>query len=113
MPTAPAFIFMRFLEGVGVGGAIVTSFVLCIEYCGVKYRETVTALFHIPINIGHITIPGISYFLRDFDDLQLAISIPMFFYAATKWLMMESPKWLMDNNRVERAASVMEKLSHL
>ncbi|XP_063823703.1 solute carrier family 22 member 1-like [Ostrinia nubilalis] len=111
MPMEGLFIFMRCIEGIGVGGAIVTAYVLCIEFCGVRHRESVTALFHIPINISHMTLAGISYLLRHCDDFQLALSVPVFFFVAMKWLVMESPKWLMDNDRVEEAAIVMEKIS--
>ncbi|XP_031762963.2 solute carrier family 22 member 1-like [Galleria mellonella] len=111
MPTAGSFIIMRCIEGIGVGGAIVTSYVLCVEYFGVRYREMITALFHIPVNLGHITLPGVSYLLRDCDEFQLALSIPIFLFVGLRWLIMESPKWLMDNDRIEEAAMVMERLS--
>ncbi|XP_059061162.1 solute carrier family 22 member 3-like isoform X1 [Achroia grisella] len=111
MPTAASFIVMRCIEGIGVGGAIVTAYVLCIEYCGVRHRETITALYHVPINLSHITLPGVSYLLRHCDEFQLALSIPVFLIVGFKWLIMESPKWLMDNDHIEQAAMVMEKLS--
>ncbi|KAM3968332.1 LOW QUALITY PROTEIN: organic anion transporter 3 [Aphomia sociella] len=111
MPTAASFILMRCIEGIGVGGAIVTAYVLCVEYCGVRHRETVTALFHIPVNLSHTTLPGVSYLLRHCDEFQLALSIPIFLFVGLKWLLMESPKWLMDNDYIEQAALVMERLS--
>ncbi|XP_059061163.1 solute carrier family 22 member 1-like isoform X2 [Achroia grisella] len=45
------------------------------------------------------------------DEFQLALSIPVFLIVGFKWLIMESPKWLMDNDHIEQAAMVMEKLS--
>lgn len=93
MPTVAAFIFIRYIEGIGVGGAIVTGYVLCVEYYGVKNREIVTALYHIPINLSHMTLAGVSYLLRDCNHFQLALSIPVFFFVLCKWLVLESPKW--------------------
>nr|XP_026491037.1 organic cation transporter protein-like [Vanessa tameamea] len=111
MPSATAYIFMRNIEGIGTGGAMITAYVLCIEYSGLKHREIVTALFHLPINISHMTLPGISYLLRHCDDFQLALSIPVFFYVTLRWLTMESPKWLMDSGRIDEAVTVMEKIA--
>ncbi|XP_050342022.1 organic cation transporter protein-like [Nymphalis io] len=111
MPTATAYIFMRNIEGIGTGGAMITAYVLCIEYTGLKHREIVTALFHIPINISHMTLPGISYLFRHCDDFQLALSIPILFYVALRWLTMESPKWLMDSGRIDEAVNIMEKFA--
>ncbi|CAH2231223.1 jg21230 [Pararge aegeria aegeria] len=111
MSTAAAHILIRSIEGIGTGGAIITSYVLCIEYSGVRYREIVTALFHIPLNIGHLTLPGISYLLRHCDEFQLAISIPVFFYVGMRWMVMESPKWLMDNDHIDETVVAMEKFA--
>lgn len=113
MPTLSSYTFMRSIEGIGAGGAIITAYVLCIEYCGLKYREIVTAFFHVPINISHMTLPGISYLLRNCDEFQLAISIPVIFYVSLRWLIMESPKWLMDNEHIDEAVRVMEKFASL
>ncbi|XP_045764037.1 organic cation transporter protein-like [Maniola jurtina] len=111
MPTAAAYTLMRSIEGIGTGGAIITSYVFCIEYTGVRHREIVTALFHIPLNISHLTLPGISYLLRHCDEFQLALSIPVFFYIGMQWMVMESPKWLMDSDRIDESVVVMEKFA--
>ncbi|XP_030022814.2 organic cation transporter protein isoform X1 [Manduca sexta] len=111
MPTAVSFIFMRTIEGLGVGGAIVTSYVLCVEYCGTRHREMVTALLHIPINLSHMCLAGVSYLLRHCDEFQIALSLPIFLCVALYWLTLESPKWLMDTGKVDEAAVVMEKIS--
>lgn len=113
MPNIAAFICMRFIEGIGVGGSIVTSFVLMVEYCSAKHRETITALYHIPINLGHMTLAGVSYLVRNSDHFQLAVSVPMYLFVAMKFISLESPKWLMDNGKIDEAAAVMEKVLQL
>ncbi|XP_045492490.1 solute carrier family 22 member 8-like [Colias croceus] len=113
MPTIAAFTLMRCLEGIGCGGAIITAFVLCIEYCNLRHREVITALFHIPSNISHITLPGVSYLFRHCDEFQLALSIPVFIYLSSWWLVMESPKWLMDNDKVDKAVAVMQRFGEI
>ncbi|KAJ8724752.1 hypothetical protein PYW07_015710 [Mythimna separata] len=110
MPTAPSFIFMRCIEGIGAGGAIVTGYVMLVEYCGVRYREMVTALYHVPINVSHMTLPGLSYIMRHCDVFQLALSVPMFLCVLIWCLALESPKWLMDSGDIDKAAIVMEKI---
>ncbi|KAL0883589.1 hypothetical protein ABMA27_015740 [Loxostege sticticalis] len=111
MPEPSLYTTMRTIEGIGVGGAIVTAYVLCVEFCGLRHRESVTALFHIPINISHVSLAGVSYALRHCDEFQLVLSIPVFLFVGMKWLVMESPKWLMDNNHVDKAVAVMERIA--
>ncbi|KAF9819080.1 hypothetical protein SFRURICE_000745 [Spodoptera frugiperda] len=111
MPSPTLFMVVRCIEGIGVGGAIVTSYVLLVEYCGLSYRESVTALFHIPLNVSHMSLAGISYLIRDSDSFQLFISVPVFLTLTLFFLCKESPKWLLDNNRVDEAAKIMEMIA--
>lgn len=113
MPTTASFIFMRCIEGIGVGGSIVTGYVLCVEYCGTRYREMVSALFHVPINMSHMTLAGMSYIFRHCDTLQLVLSLPMFLCVTLWCIGLESPKWLMDSGNVTKATVVMEKIAKL
>lgn len=113
MPTITSFACVRCLEGFGLGGSVVTSYVFCVEYCSAKHREVITALYHIPINVSHITLSGVSYFLRNCDEFQLAISVPVFLIVTIRWITFESPKWLMDNDEVDKAATLMEKIASL
>ncbi|XP_063530720.1 organic cation transporter protein-like [Cydia strobilella] len=108
-PTFLLFCFTRFFEGAGSGGAIVAGYVLCVEFCGTDYRPTVSTFIHIASNLGLICLAGISYLLRDCDQFQLAVSVPVMFCATIKFLLLESPKWLMDKNKKEEAIKVMEK----
>ncbi|KAJ2950805.1 hypothetical protein O0L34_g9071 [Tuta absoluta] len=110
MPNIYLFIVMRFFEGAGAGGGIICGFVLCIEFCSAEHREVITALYHIPFNIGHLTIAGISYLLRHMDHFQLAISIPCLFAPLIKFIMMESPKWLMDNDYIDTLVQGLKRI---
>lgn len=113
MPNIEAFITMRCLEGFGLGGTIVTSYVLVVEWCGPKHREVITAIYHIPINIGHISLAGVSYLLRHCDEFQLAISVPIFLFVFLYWICQESPKWLIDNQEVDKTVKVMGNIARL
>lgn len=104
---------MRCFEGLGLGGAIVTGYVLCIEYSGLSHRETITALYHLPINLAHMTLAGISYLLRNMDHYMLAISVPVLICSLVYFCIAESPKWLMDNGNVEKSARCMTKICKL
>ncbi|XP_061706834.1 solute carrier family 22 member 1-like [Cydia pomonella] len=109
-PTFLLFCFTRFFEGAGSGGAIVAGYVLSVEFCGTDYRPTVSTFLHIASNLGLVALAGISYVLRNCDQFQLAVSVPVIFCVIIKFLLLESPKWLMDKNKKEEAIKVMEKI---
>ncbi|PZC80099.1 hypothetical protein B5X24_HaOG215440 [Helicoverpa armigera] len=111
MPTAASFIVIRCIEGIGSGGAIVTGYVLIIEYCGTNYRETVSALYHLPVNVSHLSLAGISYLIRHCDAFQLALSVPAFLCVTPWCLALESPKWLIAHGKIDKATRVLEKIA--
>lgn len=88
---------------------MVTSFVLVMEIIGTKYRELFSVLYQIPFNLGHLTLPVFAYFIRDWQKLQFAISIPSIILLSYFWIVPESPRWLFVVGRVDEAATILEK----
>ncbi|XP_061706756.1 solute carrier family 22 member 3-like [Cydia pomonella] len=110
-PNMKAFYAFRFFEGLGAGGTIVTSFVLLIEYTGMKYRETVTAVYHLPVNLSHLLLAGVSYGLRNAFDFQLAVSVPMFLFGFAVFFLNESPLWLLTRKYKSRTVKAMQSIA--
>lgn len=48
-----------------------------------------------PVSLGYITGTGIGYLLRDWRQLQLAVSLPGFLFVGLWWIIPESPRWLL------------------
>lgn len=80
-----------------------------MEIIGIKWRELISVLFHIPFNLGHLTLPAFAYFIRDWHYLQLALSLPSILLISYYWLIPESPRWLFTVGRVEESAEVLLK----
>lgn len=80
-----------------------------MELVGIRYREMTSVLFHIPFNLGHLTLPLFAYFLRDWHTLQLAISLPSILLISYYWLVPESPRWLFAVGRVDESIVVLKK----
>ncbi|CAK1585507.1 unnamed protein product [Parnassius mnemosyne] len=111
IPDFWAFTFVRFLIGVSVGGTMVIGFVLVMEYVGIEYRDVVSALYQAPFNLGHMLLPVYGYFLRDFSDFQLGISIPTIVLLSFFILLPESPRWLIAVKETDRAIGILEKVA--
>lgn len=85
------FVICRFITATATGGTMVTSFVLVMEIIGIKWRELFSVLYQVPFNLGHLTLPLFAYFIRDWQKLQFALSIPSIFLLSYFWLIPESP----------------------
>lgn len=107
------FCVLRFITAVATGGTMVCSFVLVMEIIGAKYRELVSVLYQIPFNLGHLTLAGFAYFIRDWHYLQFALSIPSIVLISYYWLVPESPRWLFTVGRIEESAAILEKAAKM
>ncbi|XP_049846933.1 organic cation transporter protein-like [Schistocerca gregaria] len=109
VPWYPVFLAVRFLLAIVTGGTMITSFVLCMEILGGKWRMIVSTLSHIPFSLGHMSMVGFAYFARDWHNFQLLISLPsvvLLFY----WCVLpESPRWLLAVGRTKEAGAILEK----
>ncbi|XP_075975688.1 organic cation transporter protein-like [Anticarsia gemmatalis] len=108
-----AFSFFRFFVGVSVGGSMVVGFVVVMEFVGTKYRPMLAAIYQIPFNVGHLILPAFAYFLRDYSDFQLAISIPGIILLSYIYLLPETPRWLVAMGRTEEAIKLAERIAKI
>ncbi|XP_004921746.1 organic cation transporter protein [Bombyx mori] len=102
------FTTLRFILAVATGGTMVTSFVLTMEIIGAKYRETVGIIYQIPFNLGHLSLPLFGYYLRNWSNFQLAISLPSVLFLSYYFLLPESPRWLLTVGKSEEAVKILE-----
>ncbi|XP_019866221.2 organic cation transporter protein isoform X2 [Aethina tumida] len=105
------YILARLFVGVFNGGTIVTSFVMCMEVVGGKWRTIVPILYQIPFGFGNSIMSGIAYLLRDWRQLQMAISTLSAFYIVYYFLISESPRWLIAVGRREEAIAILQNAS--
>jgi len=54
---------------------MVTSFVLCMEIVGGKWRTIVPILYQIPFGLGNALLAVFAYLIRDWRHLHLTISV--------------------------------------
>lgn len=73
-PWFVGFLITRFVLAIANGGTMITSFVMCMEVVGGKWRTIVPILYQIPFGIGNTLMAGFAYYLRDWRHLQLTLS---------------------------------------
>ncbi|CAH0559511.1 unnamed protein product [Brassicogethes aeneus] len=103
------FVIARLMLGISNGGTMVTSFVMCMEVVGGKWRTIVPILYQIPFGFGNSIMSGIAYYLRDWRYFQTAISVLSMFYIVYIWLIPESPRWLVAVGKTEEAMVILKE----
>lgn len=107
-PWYSMFVIMKFINAAVTGGAMVISFVLVMELVGTEWRTFMGIIYQIPFNFAHLTMPLISYFLRDWHHFQIAISIPSLVLVSYYWVLPESPRWLLTGGQKDKAVQILQ-----
>lgn len=109
VPWFPALLFFKLLAAMATGGTMVTSYVICMEIVGTKWRAAITVLYQIPFSLGHMSLAGLAYLFRHWQHLQLAISLPSIILLSYWWIVPESPRWLLAVGRQKAACKILKK----
>lgn len=84
---------------------------MIIELVGSTKLEIMSIMYHLPFNLGHVSLPVFAYFLRNWRYLQFSYSIISILYLTYIFFIYESPRWLFSTGRLDKAAAVLEKIA--
>ncbi|KAM7383935.1 hypothetical protein PAMA_011339 [Pampus argenteus] len=108
-PNFPAYVILRFVVGTTISGVIMNAFVLGTEWTCTKRRMLAGIITDYAFGLGYMLLPGIAYLIRDWRKLQLAISAPGFLLIFYIWVLPQSARWLLANDRREEAIELLRK----
>nr|XP_040044248.1 solute carrier family 22 member 13 isoform X2 [Gasterosteus aculeatus aculeatus]XP_040044249.1 solute carrier family 22 member 13 isoform X2 [Gasterosteus aculeatus aculeatus]XP_040044250.1 solute carrier family 22 member 13 isoform X2 [Gasterosteus aculeatus aculeatus] len=108
-PNFPVYVVLRFLVGTTISGVIINAFVLGTEWTCTKRRMLAGIFTDYAFGLGYMLLAGIAYLIRDWRKLQLAISAPGFLLIFYIWVLPQSARWLLANDRREEAIELLRK----
>ncbi|CAK6446469.1 unnamed protein product [Pipistrellus nathusii] len=110
-PNFPVFVVFRFLQGVFGKGTWMTCYVIVTEIVGSKQRRIVGIVIQMFFTLGIIILPGIAYFIPNWQGIQLAITLPNFLFLLYYWAVPESPRWLVTRKRGDEALKILRSIA--
>ncbi|XP_051501474.1 solute carrier family 22 member 6-A-like [Myxocyprinus asiaticus] len=108
-PNFYIYVLLRFVVGMTVSAVIMNAFVLGTEWTGPKKRMLAGVITDYFFGFGYILLAGVAYLIRDWRNLQLAISAPGFLFLFYIWVLPKSARWLMANQKHEEALDLIRK----
>ncbi|XP_015172993.1 PREDICTED: organic cation transporter protein-like [Polistes dominula] len=103
------FLILRLINGISHAAILYPSFTLLTETAGEKHRQWMGVAYNAGYPIGTTIMACIAYVLYDWRHKQLASTLPALILLLFMWLMPESPRWLLSQNRINEAQKVIEK----
>ncbi|XP_028317464.1 solute carrier family 22 member 13 [Gouania willdenowi] len=108
-PNFTVYVILRFIVGTTISGIIINAFVLGTEWTCTKRRMLAGITTDYAFGLGYMLLAGIAYLIRDWRKLQLAISAPGFLLFFYIWVLPQSARWLLANDRREEAIALLRK----
>ncbi|KAL5233280.1 hypothetical protein ACI65C_000690 [Semiaphis heraclei] len=106
-----SFTFLRVLVGASTSGLYLAAYVIGLEFVSPKYRMVVGVVIQMFFSVGFLLTSAFAYaFHNNWRYFQLAITIPTFFYTTYYWFIPESVRWLLTNDKQERAVKILQKV---
>uniref|UniRef100_A0A3Q3LF38 Solute carrier family 22 member 13-like n=1 Tax=Mastacembelus armatus TaxID=205130 RepID=A0A3Q3LF38_9TELE len=112
-PSFPVYVILRFLVGTTISGVIINAFVLGTEWTCTKRRMLAGIITDYAFGLGYMLLAGVAYLIRDWRKLQLAISAPGFLLIFYIWVLPQSARWLLANDRREEAIALLRKAARV
>ncbi|CAH1273884.1 SLC22A1 [Branchiostoma lanceolatum] len=107
------FLILRLLVGGAANGVFYTGLTLAMEVVGSSKRNAVGMTISLSWSVGIVFLGGLAYFLRDWWTLQLALALMSVPHLTYFWLLPESPRWLLSNNRAKKAKISIQKAAKM
>ncbi|XP_010634371.1 solute carrier family 22 member 11 isoform X2 [Fukomys damarensis] len=113
---APSFLIycgLRFLSAFGLAGINLVLSTLMAEWTTTCRRAVTMAILGCTYSMGQMVLAGLAFILRDWRDLQLAVSVPFLAFSLVSWWLPESARWLIVTGRPERALQELKKVARI
>lgn len=107
-----SILIIRFLQGIGIGAEVPVASAYINEFVGAKKRGRFFLLYEVIFPIGMMVAGLVGFFLVPIYGWKIMFLIgliPSVLTVPLRWLMPESPRWLVSKGRTDEAEKVVAK----
>ncbi|XP_015791919.1 organic cation transporter protein [Tetranychus urticae] len=112
-PSIYVFIFFKFIQGIGSNGRALTGYLLLLECVGTNERGFISVAVDNGFALGYILLPGVYYFLRDFQTFSYFHAFLEVFWVIWLFKIPESIRWQLTHDQIDEAEVEMIKASKM
>ncbi|XP_035176047.1 LOW QUALITY PROTEIN: solute carrier family 22 member 2-like, partial [Oxyura jamaicensis] len=111
---APSYtwaVVFRLVQGLVTKRGWLTGYILTAEFVGLSFRRTVGVIYQLAFTVGLLIFTAVAYMLQHWRWLQLAVTLPNFFFLLYYWCLSESPRWLITQKQNDKAMEVIKRIA--
>ncbi|XP_037038412.1 solute carrier family 22 member 3-like [Bradysia coprophila] len=108
------FALCRYFAGFAFDNCYTIMYILALEYVGSKWRTFVanmcTAIY---FAAGALLMPWIALWISNWRTLSIVLSAPLMVAVFTPWIVPESIRWLISQNRMTKAKRIIRHIERV
>ncbi|XP_011504395.1 PREDICTED: organic cation transporter 1-like [Ceratosolen solmsi marchali] len=112
-PNYVVYTALRTINGLFFPAIYQIPFILALELMGPRYRTFAGMVICIFFATAMSLLALLSYLLRNWYTLSLAISVPFVLLFSYYWIIPESPRWLLSKNRIDEAEVIVQTMARI
>ncbi|XP_014219126.1 organic cation transporter 1-like [Copidosoma floridanum] len=112
-PNYIVYTALRTVNGLFFPAIYQIPFILALELMGPRYRTFAGMVICIFFATAMSLLALLSYLLRHWYSLSLAISVPFVLLFSYYWIIPESPRWLLSKNRIDEAEVIIQTMARV
>uniref|UniRef100_A0A8C5YYG1 Solute carrier family 22 member 24-like n=1 Tax=Marmota marmota marmota TaxID=9994 RepID=A0A8C5YYG1_MARMA len=112
-PTFLIYCILRFWAGLSVATIMINSFCLMSEWTISQRKSVVIVLMMSSYNIGQMFLGGLAFAIGSWYTLHLAVSIPLLVLLYPSRKLVESFRWLIVRNQLEKGVKELRRVAHI
>ncbi|XP_018332150.1 organic cation transporter protein isoform X2 [Agrilus planipennis] len=103
------FTLSRAIVGATTSGVFLVAYVIALEMVGPTKRMVAGTVCQMFFSTGYMLTAAFAYYITDWRNLQIALTVPGVFFLCYWWFIPESARWLVSKNRVPEAVKLIQK----
>jgi len=112
-PWYSLYLIARLMAGIANSGTTLAGYILALELVDPEHRPIPGIIWHVVNAIGNFFLLAFAYYIREWYNLMLAITIPSVFFLFYWKYLPESPRWLLLQGRHKEAREIIEQAARV
>lgn len=99
----------RVIVGATTSGVFLVAYVIAMEMVGPSMRLFAGVVSMMFFSFGYMLTAAFVYFISDWRQLQIALTLPGLLFLCYYWFIPESARWLLSKRRKDEAVAILER----